>query len=1038
MLRSTFFPSIAGCTLPLASVLLPMFACAPTSAQSPGDWRSVDSVNSPTARTGYSLIENMVGEILLIGGDSSNPQATDWLWDGIDWRPANLPVPRRDNAAVGRFGDGRLILYGGSSAGAFFTDTWISTNTPNFWFNAGSNSPPGILTDSSMAYDAGSDRIVLIGRDTSGTYTTWFRGSNLSSPWLAGPTFVATSARVAEDELRQEAVLITSQPGMTDVLRLEGGQWLPVSSSSIFLALDEVAFDVRRGRLTLHEARDSRSVLEFDGRSFDPSGQSAGSLVATSRTAMVYSRLRSEMLLVANYAGTVETYRHAVDAAPMSLAYGDSCGGVGALGLRPGDRPVPGAAHRLLNLGNSAPLVLGVLGFSHVENAGMPLPQMIPLGGASCELRVESRLIAQPFGTTNPTLSVSLPNSAAILGERYDAQFVMLDASGIAGSTNGLEVQIGQDLAANMLREQFLSDLNRDSGASSDSWGNGAVTPGLIGGDGRHGSFSPSIGTEVEPDVFVIDTSNTTVPASATLSGMPEQVTDGRFYFTDFHVPANVTVRFVGSSPATLRVRGLVDVQGTVTADGADSPTFLQTSGPAAGVPSSRFEARSTSGPVMGQPGTAGGPGAGRGGVGGNECDDQGPNIVNGRNLYDGESGQGLLLSAGHAYSGNEFGSGGSGSLMTPATGMWGIPVPLVPAVPSIYCGYFSPGGAGGGYSTAGGQAAVPQHNSPGSTIVSTSPVTGGSAFSLFPYPPPGAPAGYSSLEHFSVGGSGGGGGGSHGYGLLGIGAAPERWMAGHGGTGGGGVLVLRAGGDVRIDGRLSARGGNGPLIQGAVEGGLVSPPNFGISSPGGGGSGGSLLLQSGGDLTGLGSIDARGGAAGYVGLFLASELRGVDARGGDGADGFVRLESDGLSAFNGVQVPAAGSGTVGQLTDRDDRTGSRSLFLQVPSPMLPIFERYELLVEIDGLPVLFSDDPSVSPLAADDPNGAVVMRLQAAEFDPVNGAAVAGTEGPWRSAARPGADSINLDRGDSVRFDLALDQSQAQLRVLDLRIVWR
>ena len=153
-------------------------------------------------------------------------------------------------------------------------------------------------------------------------------------------------------------------------------------------------------------------------------------------------------------------------------------------------------------------------------------------------------------------------------------------------------------------------------------------------------------------------------------------------------------------------------------------------------------------------PGTAGGPGGGRGGDGGQEVAGQGPTIVGGVNINNGQPGEDVQVAAGHAYAGSAVGTGGRGSVMAPASGMW--VGPPYPTVGNVYSAYFSPGGSGGGFHAPGGQANAPTHTNPNNTFQATAIVNGGVAFSLLPYPPASPPANYTSLDHFLVGGSGG------------------------------------------------------------------------------------------------------------------------------------------------------------------------------------------------------------------------------------------------------------------------------------------
>src|SRR5690606_32567085 len=200
-----------------------------------------------------------------------------------------------------------------------------------------------------------------------------------------------------------------------------------------------------------------------------------------------------------------------------------------------------------------------------------------------------------------------------------------------------------------------------------------------------------------------------------------------------------------------------------------------------------------------------------------------------------------------------------SGSSLTPLSGMW--PTTAVPTVGgTVYCAYFSPGGGGGGFNAPGTTAALPVYVGSGTGVTVTTPVAaGGLRFDLMPYPPVSMPPNYTSLDHFTVGGSGGGGGGSHGYGLLAISNPVVKFMAGTGGTGGGGAVAIRSGGTLLVSAtaELFARGGDGVLIPGAL----------GHASPGGGGSGGSFLLQSGQSVSVAGTVNARGGNGSTNGL---------------------------------------------------------------------------------------------------------------------------------------------------------------------------
>lgn len=555
--------------------------------------------------------------------------------------------------------------------------------------------------------------------------------------------------------------------------------------------------------------------------------------------------------------------------------------------------------------------------------------------------------------------------------------------------------------------ETFASGANMDPDVSGGVWSNGAH-PGQIGGDGRHGHFDPALGGLPSAD-YTWDTTSVTIPASLTPSGQAIQVTDGKFYFTDFTLPAGTTINFVGPVPPQIYVRGRANVQGTIKLNGAAMTTF------------NGRGATTTTAPF--QPGQAGGiPGAGggRGGAGGNECQGGGPIIVNGVTLTNGQNGEDVKLLAGHAYAVNAVNTGGRGSGMNPPTG---IAAPNTPALTTIYRAYFAPGGSGGGYTNAGG---LPSVTAITNLQVGTAPAAG-SAFSLFPYPPVSPPSGYSSLNHFVVGGSGGGGGGTHAFGTLTIGAS-DVYIAGAGGSGGGGALALRSGGDLSVGSTasLQAKGGAGVLIRGN-DATATTNVNWGVTSPGGGGSGGSFLLQSGANLTMLGGIDTSGGDGSRTGQIFTAAFN-VTSAAGAGSPGFYRLESLGnLTVGSATKIPAYNASlNAGTLTDHDSLSGCLSLWRTTNLIFPPQWIRYELDVDTDGdgvTDVTYTDSGAAGTQVANDPLGPVTIRFQGGQIAQGETTPTEGTVGAWRYGIGAGAvPGIGLDSATGFRFEMTFN----------------
>lgn len=589
------------------------------------------------------------------------------------------------------------------------------------------------------------------------------------------------------------------------------------------------------------------------------------------------------------------------------------------------------------------------------------------------------------------------------------------------------------------ITENFNNADGEDIDHSSGLWANGA-RPGLLGGDGRHGSFDLSIATPTTvPNEYEIDTGATNIPASRTLSGVAESVTDGRYFFSDFVLPANTTLRFKGTVPPQIYVRGKADILGSIKISGADLPFWTPTTGLSAGLRVSDFNGRGTtlSGNIVaGQVGTAGGVGGGRGGNGGKECN--GTTITSGDIqeppgsgifICRGQPGQDVRLPGGHAFAAAAVNTGGRGSLIQPLSALL-VTYPIAQLLGSQYRAQFAPGGGGGGFSGPGGVATV----TPLGVTVAGVPQAGGVNFSLVPLPDP-LPAGFTSLNHFMVGGSGGGGGASHSFGTTQV-AGQDTYIAGAAGSGGGGTMAIRVGGLLTLasGALLESRGGLGVLINGDDKNTAVNDANWGVSSPGGGGSGGSFLLQSGRQIIAGGNIDTTGGngsRTGNVQIGVATAPFSINSQAGAGAPGFYRLEAPSVT-FTGVGIPAFNPAVhAATLVDRDDVTASISLWLSSGRLFPPAWLRYELDVDVDGDNVVdttYTDSGAAGTQKANDPAGPVMITFQGARLNQAGTEPAFGeTPKAWRegigSAGGPG---IGLDSPTGFRFLLRFNRAVA------------
>ena len=465
--------------------------------------------------------------------------------------------------------------------------------------------------------------------------------------------------------------------------------------------------------------------------------------------------------------------------------------------------------------------------------------------------------------------------------------------------------------------ERFDNELRADLRRTGAQWsvdlgqGSRVLAPGLGGGSGRHGELVVRSGTTVvlstdSEDFASIENLAVYDPIQQVRdpeTQTPLVVTNGIFEFATLVVEAGGTLRFEGTNPARVFVRGECRVLGTLDVSGDPAPPHTATD-------------------CQGGVGGRGGPGGRFGGEGG----DRPPTLAFSQTPNDGDivipsapeidcepviyvdnnatAGEGIPVP--DALAPVSTAGAGEGGLAFPqplGTDTFEFPVDPLDIDNQQYAVQFgcrlrvsgSPGG-GGAYAGPGMSADlfVP---GPQSALAARPPeALGGDASAL----------GLSDVARalvpelgFLRGGSGGGGGGGHlqftrmnGFAALncnqlGFGeTAPLRITeycasSGAGGGGGGGALQLQAGRRLALQGVIDARGGTG--------GSNLAVPEVGVQSvnatPGGGGSGGAVLLQSRAIefSTSPGRLDVRGGEGGST--VTAS-------RGGTGSPGLVRLEA--------------------------------------------------------------------------------------------------------------------------------------------------
>jgi hypothetical protein len=560
--------------------------------------------------------------------------------------------------------------------------------------------------------------------------------------------------------------------------------------------------------------------------------------------------------------------------------------------------------------------------------------------------------------------------------------------------------------------ESFDSQVNEDDSRSGAVWGGGELSPGKGGGRALLGDLV------VDTADVTLDTTSASFPASQTLTGQVEPVTNGVFQFGRVFVGMNRRLRFTGSVPVRLFASGEIEIQGTLDIGGGDAPDhFGRNDAALAGFPQS----------PLGGLGGAPGPAAGAGGKGGDMP--MAPNCPPGPEI-DGVSGEGVGGVGGFPQ------GGGQGSLHYPSNlpCIADLPGEICPAQVICLSEQRAMGGGGGGFRTDGimGMPGGFVFQPACTAVIPNLPPAGSSGLGgpMNPVDP--------SLDPETgnlKGGSGGGGSGAHpkdskGITIFPIGcngdtvpATTVVYQTGAGGGGGGGAGQFQAGRLLNVqNGVLDARGGDGGSSTDAV-----GAQGIGQVSGGGAGSGGAILLQSGATLalTGSSLVDVRGGFGG---------TNQTGAAGGSGGAGYVRIEADPqpapapLSAFVQPMIPL-GTLTTGLFNpannppEADFSSGvSNFFFVSNPMALLVSFQSYELKVRfLSGTEITYSDDPAIGPLPAlgIDP---VTIYFQGEAADAMN-VPIPGSETFWVTEVS----DLNASPVRLVRFVINFDRDLVQ-----------
>ncbi len=157
-----------------------------------GAWTLLSPSNAPAARLGATMVYDAAARsVILFGGyDGSTYYNDTWRYAGGVWTPLTLPVSPspRDNASMAYDPvQGAVILFGGRASTGILGDTWAFSDGAWAPLAPTANGSPSARELGAMAWDDGSQSVVLMGGRTPtgvlGDMWTLARGA-----WAPGPS----------------------------------------------------------------------------------------------------------------------------------------------------------------------------------------------------------------------------------------------------------------------------------------------------------------------------------------------------------------------------------------------------------------------------------------------------------------------------------------------------------------------------------------------------------------------------------------------------------------------------------------------------------------------------------------------------------------------------------------------------------------------------------------------------------------------------------------------------------------------------------
>ena len=268
---------LIGALMPAVVLALALVPMVPSHASTPLGWSQLNPTSHPTALWGSAMaFDPASNQLVLFGGYDSVTQhysGDTWVWTGTAWqKPTTItqnPTARYGGSMAYDAGSGKLVLFGGSENGGYSQDTWLWDGSD--WAKATVTQAPPIRQDAGLAPDSAGHLVLFGGADPySQLSDTWLWSGGDWSPGPSGPPG-RTRASMAFDPLTNQVVLFggldNSLNSLGDTWIWDGSTWSDANSPTALPASPSprrdsvMAFDPDTGGLLLFSGYDGSQIL---------------------------------------------------------------------------------------------------------------------------------------------------------------------------------------------------------------------------------------------------------------------------------------------------------------------------------------------------------------------------------------------------------------------------------------------------------------------------------------------------------------------------------------------------------------------------------------------------------------------------------------------------------------------------------------------------------------------------------------------------------------------------------------------------------